>query len=157
MGGNVSALWHVEVVHPDPDAAASFLREVFGAEQVEGQMSSHIESVSAGARIIHMKLGGVVFQFVKPGPGAESWQKLLDSNGPCVHNITLLVDGLEEARDNMIAKGCQEISRFDVRLQDAGLDVTGQQRAYLIDAMAQIGLRIEMLETIPGWTPGEGP
>ncbi len=156
MSGNTSAFWHVEVVHPDPDAAADFLREVFGAEQVEGQLSSYIESASPESRIIHMKLGGVVFQFVKPGPGAESWQKLLDSSGPCVHNVTLLVDGLEQVRDTMIAKGCQQVSQFDVRLQDGGLDASGQQRAYLIDAVAQIGLRIEMLETIPGWVPGTG-
>ena len=157
MAENGRAFWHVEVVHPDPDAAAGFLRDVFGAEQVETRLSSHIESISPGARIIHVKLGGVVFQFVKPGPGAESWQKLLDANGPCVHNVTLLVDGLERARKVMLEKGCEEVARFDVRLQDGGVDVGGEQRAYLIDAMAQIGLRIEMLETIPGWVPGEGP
>lgn len=157
MGGNAKAFWHVEVVHPDPDAAADFLREVFGAEQVEAQLSSYIETTAPGARIIHMMLGGVVFQFVKPGPGAESWQKLLDSNGPCVHNVTLLVDGLERVRDSMIAKGCEQVSQFDVTLQEGGVDVRGQQRAYLIDAIAQIGLRIEMLETIPGWVPGKSP
>ncbi|MCP4906490.1 MAG: hypothetical protein GY910_16060 [bacterium] len=155
MAGHGSAFWHVEVVHPDPDAAADFLRAVFGAEQVEGQLSSYIESVSPGARIIHMKLGGVVFQFVKPGPGAESWQQALDANGPCVHNVTLLVEGLEPTREAMIARGCRQVSEFDVTLQGGGLDVEGRQRAYLMDALAQVGLRIEMMETIPGWVPGE--
>jgi hypothetical protein len=155
MGENSSIFWHVEVVHPDPDSAARFLREVFGAEQVELDLSSHIESVSPGARIVHVKLGGVVFQLVKPGPGAESWQKLLDSSGPCVHNVTLLVDGLEQTRERLIDRGCQEIARFDVNLQDAGLDASGQQRAYLIDALSQIGLRLEVMEKIPGFVPGE--
>ena len=44
---------------------------------------------------------------------------------------------------------------FDVEFQDAGLDVSGKQKAYLMDAMTQIGMRIEMMELIPGWTSGE--
>jgi hypothetical protein len=71
--------------------------------------------------------------------------------------VTLMVDGLERVREDMLAKGCQEIARFDVQLQNAGLDVEGGQRAYLMDAMAQIGLRIEMMESIPDWVPGEDP
>jgi len=38
---------------------------------------------------------------------------------------------------------------------DANGDVSGTQKADLMDAMAQIGMRIEMMELIPGWTPGE--
>lgn len=156
MSDKPSVFWHVELVHPDPDAAADFLREVFGAERVEEEISSYIESKAPGSRIVHMKLGGVVLQIVRPGSGAESWQQQLDSQGPSIHNVTLMVHGLERVREDMLAKGCQEIARFDVQLQNAGLDVEGGQRAYLMDAMAQIGLRIEMMESIPDWVPGEG-
>jgi hypothetical protein len=54
----------------------------------------------------------------------------------------------------MLAKGCKQAAQFDLEMQDGGLNVTGQQRAYVIDAAAQTGLRFEMIETIPDWIPG---
>jgi predicted enzyme related to lactoylglutathione lyase len=153
MSRTVKAFVHIEMVHPDPDAAARFMQEVFGAEQVERQLSTYLESVAPGLRIVHMLVGGVVFQFVKPVAGT-SWQKLLDAQGPCVHNVTLQVDGLEAVREAMLARGCRQVSQFDMQMQDGGLEVEGKQRAYVVNAMAQTGLRFEMIETMPQWVPG---
>lgn len=156
MSGKIKAFVHLEMVHPDPDAAARFMQEMFGAEQVEQEISSYLESLAPGMRIVHMLVGGVVFQFVKPVPG-NSWQELLDAQGPCVHNVTFQVDGLEEVRAALLAKGCQQVSQFDIKMQKGGLNVSGKQRAYVINAMPQVGLRFEMIETMPEWVPGAAP
>ncbi len=153
MTGTVKAFVHLEIVHPDPDAAARFMSEVFRARQVEQQLSNYLESLAPGLRIVHLLVGNVVFQFVKPVPGT-SWQKLLDAQGPCVHNVTLQVDGLEAVREAMIVRGCKQVSQFDMQMQDGGLEVEGWQRAYVVNAMAQTGLRFEMIETMPAWVPG---
>lgn len=152
---NATVFWHVELVHPDPDAAAALLVEVFGAEPVEQRIASYIESTAPGSRIVHVRLGGVVLQIVRPGDGAESWSRQLEEHGPSIHNVSLMVDDLEGVRDALVERGAKELARFDVQLQDAGLPVAGKQRAYLLDALTQLGLRIEMMQTVPGWTPGE--
>ncbi len=156
MQDKVKAFVHLEMVHPDPDAAACFMEDVFGAKRVEQQLSAYLESLAPGMRIVHVLLGGVVFQFVKPIPG-NSWQNLLDAQGPGVHNVTFQVDGLEQVRKDLLAKGCKQVSQFDMTMQDGGLKVDGRQRAYVIDALAQTGLRFEMIETMPEWIPGKAP
>ena len=154
MSEKITAFVHLEMVHPDPEAAALFMQEVFGARRVEEELSSYLESLAPGMRIVHVLAGGVVFQFVNPAPG-NSWRELLDAQGPCVHNVTFQVDGLEQVRKEMLARGCKQVSKFDMAMQDGGLNVSGRQRAYVIDGLAQTGLRFEMIETMPEWVPGE--
>jgi 4-hydroxyphenylpyruvate dioxygenase-like putative hemolysin len=156
MNNRVKAFVHLEMVHPDPDAAASFMQGVFGAELVEQQLSAYLESLAPGMRIVHVLLGGVVFQFVKPVPG-NSWHQLLEAQGPSVHNVTFQIDDLEQVRKDLLAKGCNQVSQFDMTMQDGGLNVAGRQRAYVIDALAQSGLRFEMIETMPEWIPAKAP
>ena len=156
MKEKVKAFVRLEIVHPDPDAAACFMQNVFGAERVEQQLSTYLESLAPGMRIVHVLLGGVVFQFVKPVPG-NSWQKLLDAQGPSVHNVTFQIDGLEQVRKDLLARGCKQVSQFNMTMQDGGLNLAGRQRAYVIDALAQTGLRFEMIEAMPEWIPGKAP
>ena len=151
----VSAFVHIEMVHPDPDAAVKFMQEVFGAEIVEKRLSTFFESLVPGMRVIHARMGNVVFQFVKPIPGLESWQRQMDRSGPGVHNVTLQVDGLEHVRKAMLDRGCVQVAEFHPDLRDGGLDVDGPITCYVVDATEQTGIKFEMIETLPAWVSGE--
>ena len=62
MNDKVSAFVHIEVVHPDPDAAARFMAETLGAEQVEQNLTAYFEEQTPGIRVVHMRIGNVPFR-----------------------------------------------------------------------------------------------
>ena len=155
--GEATVFVHVEIVHPDPDAAARFMEETMGAKRVESQLSSYIEKLGEGLRVVHVQAGGVVFQIIRPVPipGLNSWSEHLAEHGPSVHNVTLMMDGLDSVRDKMHDRGCSTIAEMDLEFGAAGLDVSGSRKVYVVDAIRQAGVRFEMLETMPEWIPGE--
>ena len=157
MGNPTTAFVHIELVHPDPYGAADFLRSVLGAEQVEPGISGYLEELVPGAKVIHMRLGNVVLQLIGPPAGMGTWTEQLQEHGPSVHNITLMVDGLEEVRQAMLDRGAEQVLKAKTTLGRTGLDVEDPQRLYMLDAREQTGLRFELVETVPAWTPGEGP
>lgn len=156
MDSPVTHFVHIEVVHPDPDSAAAFLRDVLGAKEVEKIISGYAETLAPGLRCIHMKLGNVVFQLIKPVPGLESWQEHLATHGPSVHNVTVFVEDVEEMRESMLAHGGREAAVLPVDLSVV-LPDAGPQTAYVFDCLEQSGLRFEFVEPIPGLIPGELP
>jgi catechol 2,3-dioxygenase-like lactoylglutathione lyase family enzyme len=156
MDSPVTAFVHIEVVHPDPDAAAAFMRDVLGAVEVERAISSYAETLAPGLRVIHMKLGNVVFQILTPVPGLDSWVDHLAQHGPSVHNVTVFVKDVEQMREAMIAGGGTEAAVLPVDLSPV-LPDAGPQMAYVIDCRQQSGLRFEIVEPIPGLVPGELP
>ena len=156
MEAPVTAFVHVEVVHPDPDRAAAFLRDVLGAQEVEKAISGYAETLAPGLRCIHMKLGNVVFQLIKPVPGLESWMEQLAEHGPSVHNVTVFVKDVGEMRAAMTGHGGKEVAVLPVDLSVV-LPDAGPQTAYVFDCREQTGLRFEFVEPIPGLTPGELP
>lgn len=158
---STTAFVHVEVVHPDPAGAAAFMVDNLGGEIVETGISGYLEKLDpdGGLQVIHVRLGSVVIQLVKPPPvpGLESWSDQLAEHGPSVHNITLFVDGLDQVRERILNQGATQAAELDITLQEGGVDVDGVQKVHVLDAREQTGLRFELLETIPSWTPGEGP
>lgn len=159
MSSPITAVLHIEVVHPDPEAAADFLCAVIGGERVERQMSAYLSSRNPEMHVVHVALGSVVIQIVKP-PNADrhrSWHDQLTNQGPGVHDICFLVDDLEGVRQKMLDAGAVEAGAFiGMTLQDAGLPIEGTQDGYLIDAREQSGIRFELLEDMP-WEPGKAP
>jgi catechol 2,3-dioxygenase-like lactoylglutathione lyase family enzyme len=149
---------HLEIVHPDPDAAAQFMRETLGARDVEPRMAAHLEgSVVPGLRVVHVMAGNVVFQFVKPVPELPSWDEQLGSQGPGVHNVTIAVSDPEATLATMETRGATLELSADVDLRPAGLEYDGDLKVYVIDALQQTGLRFEMFSTKAGWIGGEAP
>ena len=144
---------HVEVVHSNPDAAAAFACDVLGGEVVEPGTAALIETFAPGMRCVHVHLGNIVFQFISPGEGMDSWRDQLESSGPGVHNITFTVhdsDGLRQALLDRGAKLVKEVT--DVDMRPAGLD--GELYTMrMIDAREQLGLRLELIEACSGWPP----
>jgi hypothetical protein len=149
---------HIEIVHPDPDAASRFIQEVFGGVPVEPRMAAHLESVMPGMRCVHVLLGNCVLQFVKPNPAMESWQRQLDTQGPGVHNVTFAVDDFDAVVKALSARGAETLLAVDdVDLRPAGLSYDGALPVHIIDARAQSGLRFELFSSKAGWIPGETP
>jgi 4-hydroxyphenylpyruvate dioxygenase-like putative hemolysin len=157
MGSPTTAFVHIEIVHPDPGAAAEFLHSVLGAERVERGVSGYLERFVPGAEVIHMKLANVVLQLIKPSAAMTSWSEHLREHGPSVHNVTVMVDGLKDVRRAMLNHGATHVLKAQTELSQAGLDVDDPQDLYIVDAREQTGLRFELVETLAGWTPGEAP
>jgi catechol 2,3-dioxygenase-like lactoylglutathione lyase family enzyme len=156
----ITAVLHVEVVHDRPEDAAAFLERTLGAERVEPRLAEYLSSLHPDLHVVHVRFGNLVVQIVKP-PDTErlaSWHEQLSREGPGIHDIAIMVDDLDEVRDRMVADGATERHAFDgMTLGKSGMAVDGVQRAFLIDARTQAGIRFELIENIPAWVPGEAP
>lgn len=153
----VSKLSHIEIVHNDPKAAADFMRDVFGAVQVEKKWSGWL-SKTFNIECIHMMFGGIVYQILKPSVILPSWDKLLKTEGPSIHNLSLQVNGAEKLREVLKARGAIEVEAWKgaIDFKAAGFSVEGPPRdAFFYDATSQCGLRFEFTESLPEWEPGE--
>ena len=151
----IKNLTHIEIVHDDPLSAAEFMREVFGAVQVEKQFSE-FASKAFNTISIHMMFGGVVYQIVKPPEMLPSWCNQLEKNGPSIHNLCLQVNGADNLREKLLDKGVTELHNipgFDLNL--AGFTTDEPRDLYVFDASEQCGLRFEFIESAPEWEPGE--
>ena len=153
MKDKVAAVMHVEIVHPDPYGAAEFLREVFGAEQVEKKFSAHLEARFPGNKLIHMRMGNVIFQIVKPIEMFKTWNEQLATTGPGIHNISMSINNLESVRDAMLAKGCKVRESFPLERKIGDAETDGPIQAYIIDAFEQAGLRFELVPVEAGYRP----
>ena len=142
---NVSAFLHIEIVHPDPDSAASFLEDVFDARRVEKNLCDYVEGILPETRLVHVLMGNVVLQLVKPDENLASWKDQLESTGPGVHNISIQVDNMDAIEKTMLERGCNIYSDMVVDLREAGVDCPAPMRALNIDAREYCGLRFEML------------
>ena len=151
MKNKIAAFMHIEIVHADPYGAAKFLEEVFDAEQVEKAFSSGLEARFPGVEAVHVKMGNVIFQFIKPIEEFVSWTDQLNTSGPGIHNISLVMNDLESVREVLLAKGCKERAKFSTMRKD-GLG-SGPLPVYIIDAFEQAGIRLELVPSEGGYKP----
>jgi hypothetical protein len=154
LKSKVAAFMHVEIVHSDPYGAAKFLEEIFDAEQVEKKFSSSLEARFPGLKVIHMKMGNVIFQIVKPIEGLVSWTNQLKTAGPGIHNISMAINDLESVREALLSKGCTEQAKLLVERKDG--QGSGQLPAYIIDAFEQAGMRLELVPSEAGYKSDSG-
>ena len=150
----VRGLLHIEIVHPDPDAAAAFMCDTLGGKLVEQRLSTSLEKMAEGLRVVHVEVGGVVFQFVRPVKESESWTSDLAERGPCVHNVTFNVDGIDATREALAAAGAKEIMTMEAPM--GALSDAPVNRVYVMDAREQSGLRFEIIDA-PRWIAGKAP
>ena len=148
---------HLEIVHPDPDAGAQFMRETLGARDVEPRTAAYIEGMFPGMRLVHVMLGGVVFQFVKPTETLPAWKEQLERQGASVHNVTIAVPDLEDVTAKMIERGGTLLLDTDFDLTPAGFGHPPGMKGKVVAAREQTGLTFEMFATAVGWIPGEAP
>jgi hypothetical protein len=149
-------LIHIEVVHPDPEAASQYMIDVLGAERVERQLAAKVEQLIPGINLAHVRLSNVVFQFVQPNEHLASWKAQLDREGPSVHNISMTIEGIGSVVDEMQQRGGKILLDMDVDLQSAlGYSDEPTFRGCVVDARQQAGLVFEMFDERCGWVGGE--
>ena len=94
MAVHLSPLVHIEIVVRDAEAAYQFLNKAFGAEKIQEEFAEFLDSEFA--HVIHVGLGDVVLQFIQPILKEQSWYHQLMNKGPGVHNLTFVVDDIQE-------------------------------------------------------------
>jgi hypothetical protein len=131
------------------------MEEVFGAQRAEPEFSRFCQGYQedSGSRVVHVRAGTTIFQFIRPS-GSGSWREQLDTSGPGVHNITLEVANLDDARAEMLARGCRELLSFSADFRAAGYESDADAVGYAIDASEQIGMRLEMVPVETHYEPG---
>jgi catechol 2,3-dioxygenase-like lactoylglutathione lyase family enzyme len=147
MAVKLGRLFHIEVVVPDVEESYRFLNRVFGAKKVEEHIPAYLEEVLPGIRVIHVEMGDVVIQLVQPGEEIPSWQEQLKERGPSVHNLTFLVDDLENAVKTLEGEGAPKTWSIDLEKKRVfGDDATGGMPVHLVDTMDKVGFRLELAE-----------
>ena len=110
MPVKVSPLVHIEIVVSDADEAYQFLNRVFGAQKTQLEFASFLDGPVA--HVVHVELGGVVLQFIEPRVEGTLWSNFLKEKGPGVHNLTFLVDDVDEAVKALEREGVPVLLKF---------------------------------------------
>jgi catechol 2,3-dioxygenase-like lactoylglutathione lyase family enzyme len=144
----LSNLVHMEMAVRDAEAAFGFLRESLGAQRVQEDFSGFLEA-NGRARVIHVGLGDIVLQFIQPLNEMGTWSELL-KKGAGVHNLTFIVDDMEEVLRAMEKEGVNPL--FSFPLDWAKLAGPENVRpdvppVYMMDTMSRIGFHLELSES----------
>ena len=121
---------------------------------MEPRTAALIETFMPEMRCIHVRLGDLVLQFIRPGKGMDSWSEQLEREGPSVHNVAYSVEDSRSLGAALVARGGTLLNEFtDVDMSDAGLEARGFT-TLLVDAREQIGLRLELIGAGSKWPGG---
>lgn len=110
MPVKVSPLVHIEIVVPDADEAYRFLNRVFGAQKTQLEFAGFLDGPVA--HVVHVELGGVVLQFIEPRVDGTIWSDFLKEKGPGVHNLTFIVEDIDEAVKALEREGVPVLLKF---------------------------------------------
>jgi len=156
-GSNTKCMY-IDIVHPDPRAAAQYMEEVFGAKPCEQELAAGISKVFQTECCIELA-GGVVYRITQPGTLPASWKDALEKEGPCVHDVCFMIDDVQAMKEKMLSRGCKLIADMDftpeqlaaMYPQTEGKDV--QLEGCWIDATEQVGMRFALVsnEMAPYW------
>jgi hypothetical protein len=150
---SLDALLHVEIVHPDPDAAADVLIRRFGGARVEVRTADHTQALVPGSRIVHVMAGPVVFQLIRPPEDMTEWAEQLATQGPSIFCLSFRVDDYESCRDAFLEEGAEMTSEFTPDFSSVGIG-DGPFEAGIVDTRELIGCRLEMTPASSGWPDG---
>ncbi len=145
--GRVSPMLHIELTVPDAEETYRFLHAVFGSEKVEEEFAGFLDS--AFMHIIHVNLSNVVLQYCQPLMEQGSWYEQLQGRGPGVHNITFVVENLEETMKAIEAAGAQDLFAFSL---DWGRLVGHENLkpevppVHMVNTMDRLGFHLELGE-----------
>ncbi len=103
----IKGINHVGIVVKDIDDMLSFLRDTFGAEEVNRVEFPQLQQVSS-----IVKLGDGHFELMEPTGPEGAVGKFLESKGGGLHHISLLCDDVEAECERLEAKGLQVIGKM---------------------------------------------
>ncbi|MBW2087247.1 MAG: VOC family protein, partial [Deltaproteobacteria bacterium] len=145
--GNVSPMLHIELVVHDVEETYQFLHKVFGSEMVEQDFARFLDSPFM--KILHVNLGDVVLQYCQPLVEQGSWYEQLRDKGPGVHNITFIVNNMDETIKAIESQGAQDLFTFPL---DWG-QLVGSENVkpnvppvHMVNTMEKLGFHLELGE-----------
>ena len=147
--GAVSPMMHIELVTPDIEKTYELLHEVFGSEKVEIEFANFLNSPIS--RVIHVNLGNVVLQYIQPTVKIEnefgSWYKLLEKNGSYVHNITFIVDDLDDVVEKFKKEGIEPLFTFPLQWEKLNENIKSKMKpVHMMNTMEKLGFYMEFGE-----------
>ena len=147
--GSVSPMMHIELVTPDIEKTYETLNKVFGSEKVEIEFADLLDTPFM--RIIHVNLSNVVLQYCQPMMKVEgpmgSWYNLLQKNGTYVHNITFIVDDLDDVVEKFKKEGIDPLFTFDVAWDKLNENMNSKTKpVHMMKSMEKLGFHFEMGE-----------
>jgi hypothetical protein len=155
---SLDAFLHVEIVHPDPDAAAEVLIRRFGGERVEERLAEGIEERVPGCRCVHVMAGPVVFQLLSVPADLvmTAWAEQLEAQGPSIFCLAFRVDDYKSARDALLEEGAEMTAEYTADFSDIGLG-DGPYDACVVDTRELLGFQLELVDPSTRWEPGKAP
>ncbi len=148
MAVAISPLVHIEVTVHDAEEAYQFLHKAFGAEKVQEEFASFLDGPNA--RVVHVGLGDVVLQFIQPIAEEGSWYEQLKTKGPSVHNLTFVVESMEEALKALESEGVSPLFSFPLdwaKLVGPENLKPNVPPVYMMNTMDKIGFHLELSES----------
>ena len=147
--GNVSPMMHIELVTPDLEKTYELLHQVFGSEKVEIEFSNFLDNPAS--RVIHVNLSNVVLQYIQPMVKIEnefgSWYNLLEKNGAYVHNITFVVDDLDDVVEKFKKEGIEPLFTFPLQWEKLNENIKSKMKpVHMMNTMDQLGFHMEFGE-----------
>jgi len=144
----ISPLVHIEITVNDAEEAYRFLKKAFGAQKVQEEFAGFLDGPNA--RVVHVGLGDVVFQFVQPIAEEGSWYEQLKTKGPGVHNLTFVVESMEEALKALESEGVSPLFSFPLdwgKLVGPDNLKPNVPPVYMMNTMDKIGFHLELSES----------
>ena len=145
--GRVTPMLHIELTTDDAEATYQLLKTVFGSEKVELEFAGFLDSEFM--KIVHVNLSDVVLQYCQPLIQEGSWYEQLRDKGPGVHNITFVVENMEQTMNAINKAGAEDLFAFPL---DWGL-VLGAENAkenippvHMVNTMDLLGFHLELGE-----------
>ena len=147
MTVQVSPLIHIEVVVRDAEEAAACLNRVFGAEKTQLEFAQFL--TSPVAKVVHVDLGGTVIQFIEPLIDQGLWAEHLRAKGPGVHNLTFLVNDVNEAARALEKEGAPVLleMRFDWSQLMPDRARPDPSPVLMVGSEEKLGFRLELSES----------
>jgi catechol 2,3-dioxygenase-like lactoylglutathione lyase family enzyme len=151
IGNGVSPMLHIELVTPDMEKTYELLKKVFGSEKVEIEFADLLDTPFM--HIIHVNLSNVVLQYCQPmmkvdGP-MGSWYRLLEKNGSYVHNITFVLDDVDDVVSKFKKEGIEPLFTFQVAWEKLDEKMKAKRKpVYMMNSLDVLGFNMEFGEVV---------
>ncbi|MFW9821823.1 MAG: VOC family protein [Candidatus Thorarchaeota archaeon] len=147
--GSVSPMMHIELVTSDIGKTYELLQNTFGSEKVELEFADILDTPFM--HVMHVNLSNVVLQYCQPmvkvNTEMGSWYNLLEKNGTYVHNITFVVNDLEDVVEKFKKEGIEPLFTFNVPWDRLDENMKGEIKSvYMMNTMDQLGFHMEFGE-----------
>ncbi|MFW9782996.1 MAG: VOC family protein [Candidatus Heimdallarchaeota archaeon] len=149
--GSVSPMLHIEIVTPDLEKTYELLSKVFGSEKVEIEFSNFLNAPNF-MRTMHVNLGNVVLQYQQPLVELKnfpmgSWYDLLKKNGPYVHNLTFIVENLDDVVEKFKEEGIEPLFTFPLQWEKLNANIKSEIKpVHMMNTLEQLGFYLEFGE-----------